>query len=135
MMQLMHVLLVDDNDQFRTATAELLMRAGHTVRTAGSGVDAMRCLREAPADLVITAIVMPGQDGFELMMKVRQEFPHVGLMAVSGDGSLSELYLKIATKLGAVATLLKPFAVEELLIAIARIELGITGKNHPRSSQ
>jgi DNA-binding NtrC family response regulator len=118
----MDVLLVDDNDEFRNVTAELLVRAGHTVRTSGNGREALRHLRQAPADLVISDIVMPHQDGLELMMKMRTEFPHIAMIAISGDTPYSGLYLRIAAKLGAVATLLKPFSTDELLGAIVRLQ-------------
>ena len=120
----MRIILVDDNNEFRTITAQLLSRAGHVVRPASSAQDAVRLLSEAPADLIVTDIIMPEEDGLELMMRVRRQFPTVAIIAISGSSPHSGLYLKIASKLGAVAALPKPFSVDELLIAIARIELG-----------
>jgi two-component system nitrogen regulation response regulator GlnG len=118
----MHIILVDDNDEFCTVTAQLLSRAGHIVRATGTARDAVRLLREALADLLITDIIMPTEDGLALITKVQQQFPGVAIIGISGTSSHSTLYLKIASKLGAAVTLLKPFSVDELLVAIARIQ-------------
>jgi CheY-like chemotaxis protein len=118
----MHIILVDDNDEFRTVTTELLSRAGHSVRSVTDGQAVRRLLREAPADLLITDIIMPGEDGLSLVTSVRHDYPAVAIIGISGTSSNSTLYLRIAAKLGAAATLLKPFSADELLTAIARIE-------------
>jgi CheY-like chemotaxis protein len=119
----MRILLVEDHDEFRTAIELLLLGAGHEVRAASTAADALRHLREAPAELLLTDIILPGEDGVQLIMKVRQEFPDIGIIAMSGSGSHSPLYLKIAKQLGAGVTLLKPFSMDELSVAIARMEL------------
>jgi CheY-like chemotaxis protein len=127
----MHAILVDDNDHFRTVTAALLERAGHTVHMTSNVRDALRYLRESPTDVIITDILMPGQDGLELIMKVRQAHPNIPVIAVTGDCVRSDLYLGMATKLGAAATLLKPFSVDELLIVLAGIELARCSEGPP----
>lgn len=119
----MDILLVDDNDDFRSVVAQLLERAGHVVRTANSVQEALHCLQEAAVDLLITDIIMPMEDGLALMKKAQQQFPDLAIIAISGASAHSTLYLKIAGHLGAAATLLKPFSEDELLVAIARIEL------------
>jgi len=119
----MQIVLVDDNEEFRSVMAQLLSRAGHRVRVADSAKSALRLLREAPAGLLITDIIMPDEDGLELIIKLRAEFPNLALIAISGAGLHAVLYLRIAGKLGAAATFQKPFSTDELLVAIARIEL------------
>jgi DNA-binding NtrC family response regulator len=127
----MHVLLVDDDDQFLQLIATLLVRAGNTVHTSGKVPDALHYLSENPADVIITDILMPGQDGLELIMKVCREYPHIAVIAVSGEGLHTDLYLGLATKLGAAATLRKPFSVDELLVILARLALGRGGDGAP----
>jgi CheY-like chemotaxis protein len=124
----MHIILVDDNDEFRTVTSEFLSRSGHVVRTATTGNDALQALRKTPADLLITDIIMPTDDGLALVKRVRKEFPGVAVIGISGTSSNSMLYLKIAGQLGASVTLLKPFSADELLIAIEQVELSRTKK-------
>jgi CheY-like chemotaxis protein len=117
----MHLLLIDDNDDLITGTAELLRRAGHAVRSGRNGQEAVRLLEDQAADLLITDILMPEQDGLGLILKVRCQFPSLPIIAMSGAGAPNELYLAIAAKLGAVATLTKPFSRAQLLNAIARV--------------
>jgi len=74
---------------------------------------ASRHHREA-ADLVITDLYMPGQDGIEILTQFRKVSPHVPMIAISGNSDM----LIVAQKLGAVATLKKPFAADQLLMAV-----------------
>ena len=76
-------------------------------------------LREQPADLVITDILMPVQDGTETIIIIRRDFPDVKVIAISGGGRrMNSNYLPYAKKFGANYALAKPFAPGELLEAV-----------------
>ncbi len=75
--------------------------------------------RQDPADIVITDIRMPSKTGNEAILELRAEFPKVKIIAISGGGTVgSELYMRVARKLGADHALAKPFAPDELLSAV-----------------
>ena len=121
------ILLIDDDEFFRETLAEALGYRGFVVRQAGDGESGLKFFRAQPADLVLTDVVMPNQDGTALFGALRRDFPGVGIIAMSGGGAHNpELYLKIADRFGADRTLLKPFDLPTLLTAIAEV-LAATG--------
>lgn len=93
-----------------------LERDGHVVIEAGNGQDARERLNEAPADLVITDIIMPDSEGIELVLHLHKTQPHLPIIAISGGGNWTpEFHLSIARKAGALHVFEKPFVVEKLL--------------------
>ena len=123
------ILIVDDEQFVRDSIARILERAGHTVALA-DGCDAgLDACRKACPDLVITDIIMPGQDGVEFIRRLRAEGCGAPIVAISGGGNLAPegyqpgaitttAYLAAATKAGASVTLSKPFERKELLDAV-----------------
>ncbi len=112
------VLIVEDDEAFRTVLKQMLLTAGHVVMEAASGREAIRALRLEPPDLVLTDLVMPDQDGLEVIMMLRKEIPEIPVIAMSGGLANSPLYLDLAKKLGARRLLFKPFAPEQLFAAL-----------------
>lgn len=110
------VLVVDDEPGIRELVQHWLTREGHTVICAGSGDEAIRLLKTQRFDLVITDIVMPDGDGFELIASFRQQQTTARILAISGGGKYlqSADCLKIARGLGAHAVVMKPFNWEQL---------------------
>ena len=103
----------------------LLERAGHSVVTANDGRKGLALCRTGNFDLLFLDIFMPGMDGFETMRMVRQQQPQLPIIVISGRPIPSEAdpsadFLTMATKLGAVSGLQKPFRPAELLAAVAR---------------
>jgi CheY-like chemotaxis protein len=119
----MRVLVVDDDDAVRFCVASYFAEQGHTVAEAPDGRDALRLLgRESPFDLVVTDIIMPDVEGIGLIIKIRDDYPGVRVIAMSGGGKLSaEFYLEAAEMLGANAILEKPFSPGDLLAAVERL--------------
>jgi DNA-binding response OmpR family regulator len=116
------ILLVDDNDEFREQSSQLLRRAKHTVITAANGNEAMRLVQDNAFDLVITDLIMPEKEGIETIVKMRKKNPTLKIIAISGGGlAAPEDYLVMARKLGAAQTLAKPFSGKELLTAVAGV--------------
>ncbi len=131
------ILLIDDDDSFRTILGLALEQSGHTVLEAHDGEEGLKLFPHAKADLVITDLVMPGKEGFEVLMALRKKQPPVKIIVVSGglrDGATD--FLQMARFLGAGRALAKPFALEALLTAITELLAGtgtIPGEgNRPR---
>lgn len=114
------ILVADDEEGIRSLLVHWLQRQGHTVAPVGSAVEASALLGERRFDLVITDIVMPGGDGFELIASFRKAQPTTRIVAISGGGKYLQGSdcLKIARGLGANAAVMKPFKWDELQDAI-----------------
>jgi DNA-binding response OmpR family regulator len=109
------ILIIEDDDQVRSMLRGALEREGYLVEEAGDGRQGLIRYRAVPTDLVITNILMPEQEGLETIRALRQEFPAVKIIAISGGGQRGTLdFLVIAQRLGAQRTLRKPFDLHEL---------------------
>ena len=116
------ILLIEDDLPFRTMLVTALTESGYAVTVASDGEEGVKSFRANPTDLVITDIVMPNKDGTAAVAELRQEFPGLGIIAISGGfAHNAALYLQIANGFGADRTLKKPFKLQDLLQAIAEI--------------
>ncbi|WKA29051.1 response regulator [Bradyrhizobium roseum] len=119
------ILVVDDDAAVQVTVRLLLERAGHSVVTADSGRNGLALCKTGDFDLLFLDIFMPGMDGFETMRMVRQHRPQMPIIVISGRLTTSDAdgvpdFLTMATKLGAVSSLQKPFRPADLLAAVAR---------------
>ena len=113
------IVLADDEPKLRDLFARYLSGLGHEVRTASDGNEVMATLASEPADLLVTDINMPDMDGIEILTSLRRNGSQLPVIAISGGGYLDKnLLLSSAAMLGAVLTLEKPFALEELRAAV-----------------
>lgn len=114
------ILVLDDEAPLRSAVRRILERAGHEVLEASDGRQGLALANERYPDLVITDILMPGVDGIELILELREHRPDTLIIAISGGGDLvpSERLLSDAHALGAITALPKPFEVPEVLSAV-----------------
>lgn len=89
-------------------------------------------------DQVITDLMMPGKEGIETIIELRRTFPATKVIAMSGgpNSPLISSNLKAAQCLGAHATLLKPFTLEQLMTEVNQVlnQTGEPGKNPPGGS-
>lgn len=120
---LARILVVDDDVAVQSTVRLLLERAGHSVVTAGDGRKGLSLCETGDFDLLFLDIFMPGMDGFETMRMVRQQHPLMPIIVISGRPVSTEPdsapnFLTMATKLGAVSSLQKPFRPAELLAAV-----------------
>jgi len=111
------ILVIDDDASVREALRWALKEAAHEVTLAADGLEGTRKYKEESADLVITDLFMPGQDGVKTILELRKFDPQVRILAVSGN-VLSETVLPIAEKLGAIGILQKPWEIKQLLKAV-----------------
>lgn len=116
------ILIVDDESQIRALLRRLLEGAGHRVEEAADGDEGAALLEANGSDLVITDIVMPGQEGLGFIRNMRRTYPDTKIIAISGGGRIgADAYLPLAQDLGAVRTFSKPFKNAELLEAIEEL--------------
>lgn len=115
------ILIIDDDSAVRATIQLLLERAGHSVVAASDGRKGLALFEADDFDLVFLDIFMPGMDGFETMRLVHQQQRRIPIIVISGNpvqsGSGPD-FLTMATKLGAVSSLQKPFKPAELLAAV-----------------
>ena len=117
------ILVIDDDDQYRSLLVRALTDAGHVVRGAANGRAGLRELSQGAVDVVITDLLMPDMDGIEIVATLRRESPHVRIVAISGGGRIDAgEYLRLAQHLGADRTLRKPFTLASLCAAIDELE-------------
>ena len=120
---LARILIVDDDAAVQATVRLLLERAGHSVVTAGDGRKGLTLFGAGDFDLLFLDIFMPGMDGFETMRMAHQLRPLVPIIVISGrpvsaDEGGAPDFLTMATKLGAVSSLQKPFKPAALLAAV-----------------
>lgn len=119
------LLLVDDNADLLGMQGEFLRMSGHEVVTATNGREALEQASVTKFDLIITDLIMPDKDGIEVIVTLRRAMPHLKVIAISGGGRLNAKdYLSIAQKLGAAATLAKPFSGSDLVATVDRVLAG-----------
>ena len=113
------ILIADDEQDFCFLMQRALALAGHEVRVARDGNEAMTSLRAASADVAVVDLFMPGKDGIETILDIRRRYPDLKIIAITGSmPKTGASVLVMAQKLGAQLTLAKPFSVEELLAAV-----------------
>lgn len=116
------ILIIDDDLPICRLLTDALVRKAYSVRSAANGIEGIQLYRAQPADLVITDMVMPEQDGLSTIMELRRISPDIRIIAMSGGLiQTPKLYLQFAEKLGADRVLLKPFRLDELLKMVAEV--------------
>lgn len=118
------ILVIDDDSAVLATIRLLLERAGHSVAVASDGRKGLALFESGDFDLLFLDIFMPGMDGFETMRLVRRHRPPTPIIVISGrpiplDSNSGPDFLTMATKLGAVLSLQKPFKPAALLAAVA----------------
>jgi two-component system, chemotaxis family, chemotaxis protein CheY len=117
-----HILMIDDDEVLRATIRKVLERAGHRVTEAENGDVGMRIVQGETPDLVITDLLMPEKEGIETIQELREGFPEIPIVAVSGAGGVEEGGPLLDAQLfGADATLSKPFSVEVLVETVDRL--------------
>lgn len=112
------ILLVDDDRFFAKLTAAMLAPA--EVQIALNGAEGLDMMKRQSFDLLITDLLMPEKDGIETILEIRRVNETLPILAISGGGKYGargEL-LRMAQRLGATATLQKPFSREQLVAAV-----------------
>ena len=116
------ILVTDDDERLRQATADMLQEEGYVVAMARDGNELLRTYRKEPFDLVVCDVFMPGKDGLEIIGELLKEYPAAKIVAMSGGGQEGSLnFLKVALHLGAKDMLPKPFTRAKLMEVVKRV--------------
>ena len=112
------ILIVDDEESIRDSLAGILADEGYETRLAEDGALGLAALRakDAPPDLVLLDIAMPGRDGVDVLEEMRRTRPELPVVMMSGHGTIETAVR--ATQLGAYDFIEKPLSVEKLLLTI-----------------
>jgi response regulator RpfG family c-di-GMP phosphodiesterase len=112
------VLIVDDDPALRKILSVMLTHADFRCRTAACGEEALGLLESEPTDVVISDLRMPGISGMDLLIEVRERYPHLAFLMVTGQ---DETRVGVrAMQLGADDYLLKPFDADVVLGSLER---------------
>jgi CheY-like chemotaxis protein len=114
------VLVVEDFADTRELLAELLMKEGYHSIMASNGVEALKCLEEIHADVVVTDLVMPDLGGAELVRRMASDprLKAIPIILLTGSGRQKALE-ELGERAGHVrAILTKPVKLDELLTSV-----------------
>jgi DNA-binding NtrC family response regulator len=112
------VLVADDDLAMRTLLRTVLSRAGHTIVEAPDGKAAIEALSRGPIDVVVTDLVMPHADGFEVLRRSRELQPRTPVVMLTGSDAIRDCVE--AMRAGAFNFLSKPFHPQDLQEVIER---------------
>lgn len=116
------VLIVDDQPDFRGMLSTAFSRAGYTVEEAANGLAALARIEDRRFDLIVTDIIMPDADGYELIQRLRTMPDRPPVIALSGGSSRLRMELPaIARLLGADSAFSKPVELSQLLDEAERL--------------
>jgi two-component system nitrogen regulation response regulator GlnG len=112
------VLVADDDRSIRTVLTQALGRAGYQVRSTGHAATLWRWVEDGEGDLVITDVVMPDENGLDLIPRIRRVRPDLRVVVMSAQSTL--ITAVKAAQRGAFEYLPKPFDLDELLGVVGR---------------
>ncbi len=112
------ILVADDDRAIRTVLTQALGRQGHSVRTTGNAATLWQWVKDGEGDLVITDVVMPDENGLDLIPRIRKLRPGIRIIVMSARSTL--LTAVKATERGAFEYLPKPFDLRELINVVER---------------
>lgn len=118
-----HILVIDDEPRLRELVRSFLQIDGHDVVTAENGREGLRMAEATRFDLVITDIIMPEQDGFEVIQALVSQTGAPKVIGITGGSRnlRSDYLLNMAQLLGSVKVLKKPLSYEILHAAVAEV--------------
>ncbi len=112
------ILIADDDRAIRTVLSQALGRAGYNVRATSSAATLWRWVEEGAGDLVITDVVMPDENGLDLLPRIKRIRPEMRVVVMSAQSTFTTA-VKAAQR-GAFEYLPKPFDLKELLQVVGR---------------
>jgi PAS domain S-box-containing protein len=116
------ILVVDDDPGVREACAETLAAEGSDVTQAGDGLEALKKLEQEPFDLVLSDVVMPDMDGYELYMIARKRFPGIPVALMTAFYHDKDHIIKRSRMEGLEGVLFKkPVDPERLVETLSRL--------------
>ena len=117
-MEKIKILLVDDEKEFVETLSERIRMRDHDSKVALNGEEALKHIDDDLPDVVVLDLKMPGIDGMEVLKRIRNAYPNVQVIMLTGHGS--EKDEKEARKLGAFEYLQKPVEIDTLMKKIKK---------------
>ena len=123
------ILVADDDTAIRTVLNQALSRAGYEVRLTGNAATLWRWVSQGEGDLVITDVVMPDENAFDLLPRIKKMRPNLPVIVMSAQNTFMTAIR--ASERGAYEYLPKPFDLKELITIVGRAlaELILTGES------
>ncbi|MCH7711265.1 MAG: nitrogen regulation protein NR(I) [Proteobacteria bacterium] len=112
------ILIADDDQAIRTVLSQALTRRGFRVRTTGTAANLWRLIADGEGDLVITDVILPDENGLDLIPRIRKIRPELRIIAMSAQNTLLTAFK--AAERGAFEYLPKPFDLNELVNVVER---------------
>ncbi len=112
------ILVADDDAAIRTVLNQALSRAGYEVRSTGNAATLWRWISQGDGDLVITDVVMPDENAFDLIPRIRKARPDLPIIVMSAQNTFMTAIR--ASERGAYEYLPKPFDLKELIAIVGR---------------
>ncbi|HRD77549.1 MAG TPA: nitrogen regulation protein NR(I) [Hyphomicrobiaceae bacterium] len=122
------VLIADDDGAIRTVVSQALARAGFVPRATGNAATLWRWVAQGEGDVVITDVILPGENGFDLLPRIRKQRPDLPIIVMSAQNTLMTA-IKAAEK-GAYEYLPKPFDLAQLVTFVGNA-LSEPGRRRP----
>ena len=113
-----NILVADDDTAIRTVVSQALSRAGYDVRTTGTAASLWRWVQAGDGDLIITDVVMPDENAFELLPRIKKLRPDLPIIVMSAQNTFMTAIK--ASERGAYDYLPKPFDLKELVAIVGR---------------
>lgn len=107
------LLLVDDEERFRTTLAKRLLEKKVDVAALGSGIEALKYIKDNPTDVIVLDIRMPDLDGIETLGEIKKIDPGIEVILLTGHAAVDSAIEGM--RLGAYDYLMKPCELEDLL--------------------
>src|SRR6201989_655999 len=112
-----NILVADDDAAIRTVLNQALSRAGYEVRLTGNAATLWRWVSQGEGDLVITDVVMPDENAFDLLPRIKKMRPELPVIVMSAQNTFMTAIR--ASERGAYEYLPKPFDLKELTAIVA----------------
>ena len=112
------ILVADDDAAIRTVVNQALSRAGYTVRATGTASTLWRWASGGEGDIIITDVVMPDENAFDMIPRIRKSRPEMPIIVMSAQNTFMTAIK--ASELGAYEYLPKPFDLNELISTVGR---------------
>ena len=112
------ILIADDDAAIRTVLNQALARAGYSPRTTGNAATLWRWVTQGEGDLVITDVVMPDENVFDLLPRIRKQRPELPVIVMSAQNTFMTAIS--AAEHGAFEYLPKPFDLNEVVTVVGK---------------
>jgi DNA-binding response OmpR family regulator len=113
-----NLLIVDDEQNIRSGLQAVLSKQGYHIKVTDSAEEALKLLASYDCEVAIVDIRLPGMSGLALLETVRERWPHISIIMLTGHGALESAMA--AVKAGAHDYLLKPAQAEEIQQTVAK---------------